>query len=510
MIQLLKSNKPGVPKVERWRGWTKMIEISPFGQYLRLPFTILLLLAFTFTAYGQRITISEELPIYNDASYEIVGELAGQTLLFRDKITSFQVQGFNRQLKLSWEKELELDKRNPKILGITNSKFDFTIFYYFKLRGKTFVKAHKYDPAANLRDSVSFKELSAYAFTPNFEIISSQDRSKILLYYLERQELFNFVCFDVDSMKVMWEKSFIPENFYREQNYTQILVSNKGEMFLARSRDNFMSRRKDHHFKIHHYDGKGDAIQEFEVPMGELLTFDVWFSIDDLNDRLVAGGLYSDKNREKAIGYYYLNVDPKTPENALVKKNEFSIEFMADFMDRKPKKHIGVTEAELRESVIRRDGGILMFVEKVKEFTRAPGTYTNVNRLPGASLRQPSRDLYFDNIMVLSIHPTGALHWNTILYKKQYSQNDFGVYSSYFPFKTAENIKLLFNDEIKQENTISEYVLNGLGNGDRNSVMNTEGLELRLRFREGIQLDSRRFLVPSERRNRLKLVRFEY
>lgn len=112
--------------------------------------------------------------------------------------------------------------------------------------------------------------------------------------------------------------------------------------------------------------------------------------------------------------------------------------------------------------------------------------------------------------MVLSIHPTGELHWKTLLYKKQYSQNDGGAYSSYFTYITASNIKLIFNDEIKQENTISEYILDGLGNGDRNSVMNTENLELHLRFREGIQLDNKRFLIPSERRSRLKLVRFEY
>lgn len=489
---------------------------NPVNKFITLEFYIkgftltLLFFICSLPGWGQRIVISEEVPVYNDISYEIIGELAGQTLLFRDKTTTFQVQGFNRQLKLSWEKDLELDKRNPKILGVTASKFDFTLFYYFKNRGRTFLKAHKYDPAANLRDSLTFKELSSYAFTPNFDIIQSQDRSKVLVYYLERQEEFKLLCFDVDSMNLMWEKSFSPENYYREQHYTQMLVSNSGEMFLVRSKDNFMSRRKDHHFKVYHFDGIGEEVKEFNIQMGDLLTFDVWFSVDDLNDQLVAGGLYSDKNREKAIGYFYLNVDPKNPEAITIKHQGFEVEFMADFMDKKPKKHVGITEAELRENVIRRDGGILMFVEKVKEFSRAPTTYSNVNRTPYSSIRHPSRDLYFDNIMVISIHPTGELHWKTILYKKQYSQNDYGVYSSYFSFRTPGNIKLLFNDEIKQENTISEYVLDGLGNGDRNSVMNTEGLELRLRFREGLQLDSRRFLVPSERRNRLRLVRFEY
>ncbi|MCB0651366.1 MAG: hypothetical protein KDC85_08850 [Saprospiraceae bacterium] len=470
----------------------------------------IMLLCFPLLLTSQQITISEEIPVFNDVSYEIIGELAGQTLLFRDRTTHVEVQGFNRQLHLSWEKVLELDKRNPKTMGITASKFDFTLFYYFKNKGKTILKAHKYDPAANLRDSVTIKELSAYAFTPEFEIIQSQDKSKVLIYYLERQEAFQMLCFDVDSMKLMWEKSFSPENYYREQHFAQILLSNDGKMFMVRSKDNFFSRRKDHYYLVYHYDGSQEEVSEIKIPLKDILTYDVWFSVDDLNRRLLGGGLYSDKNREKAIGYFYLNLDPETPENYLVHYEPFDNEFMARFMDKKPKKNVGITEAELRESVIRRDGGILMFVEKVKEFTRTSSNYPRASRIPDGDFRQPSRDMYYDNIMVLSIHPSGKLHWKTILYKKQYSQNDQGAYSSYFSFKTAENIKLLFNDEIKQENTISEYIIDGLGHADRNSVMNTENLELRLRFREGLQLDSKRFLVPSERRSRLKLVRFEY
>lgn len=474
-------------------------------------FAGVVLLLLPLIGMSQKITISDEMPIYNDAAYEIIGELAGQTLVFRDRTTHVEIQGLNRQLKLSWEKKLELDKKNPKTLGINASKFDFTLFYHFKNRGRVTLKAHKYDPAANLRDSVTIKKLNAYSFTPDFDIIQSRDRSKVLIFYVERQEEFNMICFDTDSMKVVWDKSFVPENYYREQNYAQVLISNEGQMFLVRSKDNFTSRKKEHYYKIYYFDGSQEEVQYFEVPMKGVLSYDSWFSYDNLNKKLVAGGLMSEKNREKATGYFYLSVDPQKPEDQLVYFENFDTEFMANFMDRKPKKNIGILETELRESVIRRDGGILLFAEKAKEFTRGgPANYPRSSRMPYADYRRPNHDMYFDNIMVLSIHPTGELHWKTILYKKQYSQNDEGVFSSYFPFKTKGSIKLLFNDEVKQETTISEYILDGLGNDDRNSVMNTQNLELRLRFMDGIQLDSKRFLIPSERRNRLKLVRFEY
>ncbi len=84
------------------------------------------------------------------------------------------------------------------------------------------------------------------------------------------------------------------------------------------------------------------------------------------------------------------------------------------------------------------------------------------------------------------------------------------MYSSFFILKTPSSIRLLFSDEIKYENTVSEYVLKGNGEYDRNSVMSTENQQLRLRFRDAMQTASDELIVPSERRNRLKLVRVKY
>ena len=62
-------------------------------------------------------------------------------------------------------------------------------------------------------------------------------------------------------------------------------------------------------------------------------------------------------------------------------------------------------------------------------------------------------DYFYEDLFVLAFYPDGNLHWNTILHKKQYSQDDEGVFSSYFLFKTPAFLRLIFNDEIKFENT---------------------------------------------------------
>ena len=163
-------------------------------------------------------------------------------------------------------------------------------------------------------------------------------------------------------------------------------------------------------------------------------------------------------------------------------------------------------DSSVRETILRRDGGALLVAEKNHIFERRSG----VNRTYFNGIPSNMVDYFFDELLIFSIHPDGKSHWQNILHKKQYSQDDGGVYSSYFLFKTSHYLRFLFNDEIRFENTISEYVLNGYGEYDRNSILSTTNLDLRLRFRDAVQVAANTLIVPSERRNRLKLVKMEF
>ena len=115
-------------------------------------------------------------------------------------------------------------------------------------------------------------------------------------------------------------------------------------------------------------------------------------------------------------------------------------------------------------------------------------------------------DYYYDDVFVVAIKPDGQAQWKTALHKKQYSQDDEGTFSSYFLMRNPDRMRFFFNDEIKYENTCSEYVIAPDGDFDRNSLINTVGQNLRLRFRDALQVSTGECLVPSEFRNKLKLV----
>ncbi|MCB0547150.1 MAG: hypothetical protein KDD19_06140 [Phaeodactylibacter sp.] len=458
-------------------------------------------------SFSQKITVSEPIVLRSDIAYELIGDLGGNTLVFRDKGTAFEVVAFNKQLKESWAKDIELDNRQPKVIGLVTGKADFTIIYQFREKSNIILKAHKYGPGANLIDSVSLANLGYLFYNPGFEFIRSEDRSKALVYFLEKQELIKAFSIDLENLHLKWQAVLQPEDFSYYQNFQEMLVDNNGNMTLILEKNNYRAKREEHHFEIHTYYGLSSKLIKYQVPMPNKLTYDVFFTYDHLNDRLIAAGLYSDKNLGRADGYFYLSIPPQKPEEYKLTLHEFDEEFVSALLGKDGDKAKGLAEASIQEVVLRLDGGVLLIGERNRAFERrAAGMNRSFYDVSGRF----AVDYYYDEVFVISIHPTGETHWKTVLHKKQYSQDDDGMYSSYFLFKTPSNLRFLFNDEIKYENTVSEYVLKGNGTAERNSLLSTENLKLRLRFRDAVQVNASELIIPSERRNRLKLVRLEY
>ena len=138
--------------------------------------------------FAQTVTVSEQLSTRNDTSYDLIGQYDDQTLVFRDQITNFHVQAFDDDLKSSWEKELELDRRRPQVIGLIGDPETFSVVYTYRMRNRIHLKIHKYDAGANLIDSLTVTELGGTAFTFPIRIIRSENKQSLLMYYIERQE----------------------------------------------------------------------------------------------------------------------------------------------------------------------------------------------------------------------------------------------------------------------------------------------------------------------------------
>lgn len=456
-------------------------------------------------AAAQQVTVSDGIALREEIAYDILGEWSGQLLLLRDQAVAWKVTGFNQKMEQVWEKDLDLDRRRPQIIDVINEKRGFSIAYTYRQELNLFFKIHRYDPAANLTDSATLFNQGQELFPVTFYSVISENKSKMLVYKVDDFKTIHAFAIDLDSLSLMWEVQLAPDGMDYFNEFQQMVIDNEGNMFCILNKDKRNAGKN--RFEVFVYGpSSGLAVQRLEILMGDKLCFDVQFAFDNLNRQLIAGGLYSEDNLARAAGPFYLRLPLGDQENGILRFHELDDTFVSTFMGKNfNAKNRGITETTAREIVLRKDGGILLIGERERIYER---------NLPGGRLDMAGGrfivDYYLDDLFIISFNPDGSLHWQEILHKKQYSQDDDAVYSSYFLLKTPTNLRLFFNDEIKYENTVSEYVVSPVGQTGRFSVMNTDRQRLKLRFRDAVQVSSSELIVPSERRNTLKLVRIRY
>lgn len=460
---------------------------------------------------AQILTVSEDIPMRTDTEYDLIGKLGGQVLLLQDRDTKHLLTAFDRNMRQSWEKELELRGKNIRMLQ-TIAKQDgtgFHLLYLFRKRGRNFLQLDQYNPAGNIQDSVTLVDFGVFTTNPDDDIYRSEDDSKVLLLMAEQSTKARCIGLDLENMSLMYDKELDPEKFFFGNDFMQAEISNEGEMFFVIERDNFRSKKKEHHYEILRiHPVMEHAVATMNVELGDSLTYDIFFRYDNANGKLIAGGLYTARDFTRADGYFFLNTVPTNTEAKPI-FHPFPLQLVKNIEGKRfNKKNPGIDEISVRDIILRRDGGALVITERNRQLERRSNS-SRAQVINNYGIR-PLVDYHYDELIVFSIHPDGRAHWSNILHKKQYSQDDGGIYSSFLLMENPHSLRFLFNDEIRFENTVSEYIVNGRGEFDRNSLFHTRDLDLRLRFRDGIQVAANEVILPSEHRNKLRLVKMTY
>ncbi len=451
----------------------------------------------------QRIVVSEAIPLRNDYGYEIIGRMRDRILLFRDKAEDFEIQAFDNNMRPSWNRVLEdLDKNSTQILAVIGGSETFSIIFKQRRRGVAYLRVHKYDAAANRVDSTTLKTYGDRALSLSsveLDLFRSEDRNHIVVANMAERGRMETTCFRLDKLEVVWDKLLLLDDVYHETNIRGMQVSNEGDFFMITEWNNRRTRLGTHQYQVLHV--STDSTRIIRVPLPDFLTVDAKFVFDNRNRALVGAGFYAERNRDRANGAFYVRV-PMRGE-PVVRYESFSDRFVSVLRRKDVSDDTrGIPNTKMQQLVLRQDGGVLIAAELYYEIQR--GT------LAGRGIwRDGMRlvvDYYYDDLLLIAFNPDGSAHWMTVLHKKQYSQDDDAIFSSFCMLLAPDRLHFLFNDEVKYENTCSEYVVSPLGEFDRNSLLNTYGQNLRLRFRDALQLNANECVVPSEFRNKLRLV----
>ena len=462
-----------------------------------------LLAALPCLAHAQGVIASQEISLANDSRYELFAGPGGQTILYRDGPSGVELSGFNARMEEVWSREPTLDRGRPNPLGaVMPPTGELTVFYTHRRDRKLFLKLHRYSERGNLSDSLTVTELDGDFTSGTYDVYADETGRFAVLSHRRDGNAFALIGIEVGSGRVLYRQILeLNEDggAFREERAP--LIDRQGAFYLWSQDDNRRSRLDDHEVQIVRVNAAG-GVTRAVVKLPETLVYDAEIAVDARNATIVLAGYYA--------------VDPDEAAGALVITLPYSLEgqstaFTAPFspallasVDQRGRSPEGIRDLDALDVLFRRDGTVVILGEQRKRTVRTVGGRTGYF---GGALKT---DYLYEDIVLCAVSPAGDMLWQEVLPKKQFSQDDGGAFSSYFLATTPRALRLVYNDEVRSGGTVSAYTLDGRGELQRRSLMNTEYQDLWLRHEAGIQADASTVVIPSERRNRLRLVRVRF
>lgn len=463
---------------------------------------------------GQKVTVSQDINIRNDFSFHMIGKIEDKIMLYRDQGNDKKVLIFNSAMEMQSERQLNLIEKRPIVYNLLNLDTAFGVFYGFIEKDEAVLQFDIFSPSLATLDSIEIYRTEKNKDALQFQTIVSEDGSKIAFYNIKENEIIKLIIYDIHKREVLLNSEYIIRDADMLSGAMQYELSNQGNFLMLTERGNSRNGKDSHIALIYHFLLSGETVEQISIPLENIVISDLFMSIDNANNRVAVCGLYDEKRDNQSIGYFgvvgFINSWDKEPIHLVPFEKEVFFEL---YGDRNKKRLENFT---INNVLWKEDGSPILILEMSMDVVRRNGS---VGTLSGSTRFNNANDFggmagwsdhYREDLLVLSLDKAFRKEWSQVFYKKQFSQNDQAVYSSVYPFVTPSRARLLFNDEIRNNSTVSEYIFDGMGNFKRSSVLSTEYQSLRLRFKDAIQISNSEVLVPSQRNYVLNLVKIDY
>lgn len=474
-----------------------------FPAYITIPLLALL----CFQVAAQKVTVSREIGIKGNYAYDILPNIGGRIIVYHDKGSEHEFEIYDNELRYINTIQPQFEKKHIQPTGIVTMDSAFHYYYTYRENDSLYYRVNIYDGRADLLDSLSLSAQDKKLINSNARFAHSKDKSKVLIFNPDDRGIL-MQLIDNHNFRLLSTFRLQVKDINLKTDFEKVLVTNDGEILVFGRKNSFWEKSSSGFFLVRCVNKDDTRFHSF-LPEKDNIT-EFLPDYDEINNRLALAGLISESSDNAINGYFGFSIKMDSlPEEAEILVNRFSPEFIQDVTGRKSGKSRDLSDFKLQDMVIRRDGGVVLIAEVVREFMRR----SQMNSPLSFGNPVPARgfiDYYHEDLIMMATHPDGKEHWNKVLFKKQFSQDDNANFSSYFIFKTPTRMKLLYNDAIKNDITVSEYVIDPLGNMERKSVLSTEYQNLKLRFRDAIQTGPRTLIVPSEKGWKISLVKIEY
>ena len=461
---------------------------------------------------GQEVTVSSDLSLRSKLAYDIVGRVDESLILYQNESKDQSIIIYDNNLVQQSERQINLFGKRPEVYEVVNLDTAFAVIYGFHEKKTENVQMDIFSATAELIDSITIATKDKDWSGLNFETVMSQDERVIAFYDFKGRDEMQLLVYDLDLDSVLHNNIY----FFKGSNlYNDLLnvdLSNEGDFYMLTEINNSKSQKNNHEAVIFHFLPFFEEIQQINIPLCGVVCGDLMLSVDNTNRQIGIVGLYHDKKYSESTGFLWIAEAPQNFNNLDVTYTPFSKDLYFEVYGNRNEKHL--EDFAVAEVIWKNNGSPILTFEMQVDIARrsAGGFVTNQSssRNYNGGNNGGWSDHYREDVVIISLSKANKVEWHKVFYKRQFSQNDEGVFSSFYSFLTPSRLRLIYNDEIKSSNTVSEYVLDPVGNYKRTSVLSTEYQNLKLRFQDATQISSTELLVPSQKNYDLSLVKIDF
>ena len=116
----------------------------------------------------------------------------------------------------------------------------------------------------------------------------------------------------------------------------------------------------------------------------------------------------------------------------------------------------------------------------------------------------------FNDIIAFSFNANGMVEWNSVMRKKQASEDDNGAFSSFLLMNEKEKLRFMYLDDVSTAGALNQYVLTSTGKNDRSVVLNQEEKDIMLLPKMGKQIAPNEVVIPSYKNNAFRIVKITF
>ena len=448
----------------------------------------------------------------------------GNFLVYKNSSWRHKLSIFDPEMKIKEIVKLDfIPEKTFNVDCITYPGFFYMIYQYQKKNILHCMGVKMDGDGKKISEPVELDTTQVSIFAENkiYSTITSEDKQRIMVFKIQKKyDRMNMVTLLFDNGLQLLKKSRLSMPYSeRRNNYGDIMLDNEGNMVTTLASQTY-NREYNNDLTLIIKNAVQDSFSFHTLDLNKVYIDEVKLKIDNLNKRYLINALYYKKNNGNVEGLFSYSWDNF---NAKGKVNTLTIfsDSLRDEARRDSRLRVAFDEFDLRQVIVKKDGGYLLMAEDVSvqsglnniynrnnnynsPYSIYPNSYYSYNPFyndyyrPASSFINQNKRYFYANILVFSMNKDGVAEWTRVIQKDQIdeSQDNF---LSYFILNSGGELHFLYSID-KRNQIISDESITPDGSVKRNPTLKSEEKGYQFMTRLSKQVGARQLLIPCQYR----------